>query len=485
MTQPDPHSVGRLWIEEGDHQTGSTATVAPEAPIDKVYTYAVGPELVDRLQLGQRVRVPFGRRGRLVPGFCVGLGEEPWHHSLRQIDGLIDDESYLTPDLLGLGRWLGKHYCCPLGLALSALVPEAVRKKSGFVTVRLARLSDPPSSQGDAPQRVGAKSAALLDVLRQADGPLETGVLLERADTTASTLRACEKKGWIEVLTERRARPAPRLDTPRTEPGFELNEAQKSALDRINQRADAGTFSVTLLFGVSGSGKTEVYIRAMRRMLERGRQVIMLVPEIALTTQLVQRLASRFKNVAVFHSGLTGVERSLTWREVRSGVQPVIIGTRSAVFAPCPNPGLIVVDEEQEPSYKNLQAPRFHVRDVAIKRAQMAGIPVLLGSATPSLETWHNCTRLEHYERVDLPTRVRNLPLPKVEIVDMRPFTRSGDDGPALARVTRQKVADTLERGEQSVILINRRGFASVIWCPVCRWRLRCPHCNVGMVFHA
>ena len=484
MAKPNPHSVGRLWIEEGETKTGPTATVAPIAPIDKSYTYAVGPELANELEVGQRVRVPLGKRGRLVSGFCVALGTEEWRHTLRPIDSVIDDESYLSSQLLDLGQWIARYYCCPLGQTLAALVPEAVRKKSGFVTVRFARLTGLLDSILSASSRVGPKSKALLEVLDSAGRPLETSTLLKRAHTTASTLRAAVDKGWVEILTEHHPKPPPRWDMPRVEPSFELNQDQEAAVQRIDKKIDQGGFSVTLLYGVSGSGKTEVYIRTMRHALARGGQVIMLVPEIALTTQLVSRLASRFDDIAVLHSGLTGVERSLTWRAIAGGDRRVVIGTRSAVFAPCPEPSLIVVDEEQEPSYKNLQAPRFHVRDVAIKRAQMSGVPIVLGSATPSLETWLNCTRLAHYERLELPARVRALPLPKVEIADMRTRSPRDGDGPVLSKLMEQKVSNTLDRGEQAVILINRRGYARVIWCPACHWRLRCPECNVGMVFH-
>ncbi|MFH0980396.1 MAG: primosomal protein N', partial [Planctomycetota bacterium] len=483
MPRPDPHAAGRLWLEEGEGQAGLTATVAPIGPIDQTYTYAVPTELAERLKIGQRVCVPLGKRGRLVAGFCVELGGE-WRHTLRAVHSLIDEETYLSPPLLELGRWVSRHYCCPLGRTLAALVPEAVRRRSGFVNVRYARLLRPLEAIASETIRLGTKSRALLEVSAQAESPLDVETLLARTGASANTLRAAADKGWIEITTERRLRPPPRWDVPRVEPAFELNGDQEAALRRLREKLDAGGFSVTLLYGVSGSGKTEVYIRAMRRVLEQGGQVIMLVPEIALTTQLVQRLAARFDDVAVIHSGLTGVHRSLTWRAIARGERRVVIGTRSAVFAPCARLGLIVVDEEQEASYKNLQAPRFHVRDVAIKRAQMAGIPILLGSATPSLETWLNCRRLEHYERVDLPVRVRDLPLPEVQVVDMRGRSARSGDAPALSEIMRGKIAETLGRGEQAVMLINRRGFASLIRCPACRWQLRCPQCNVGMVFH-
>jgi primosomal protein N' (replication factor Y) len=267
------------------------------------------------------------------------------------------------------------------------------------------------------------------------------------------------------------------------EPGFELNDDQRAALERVSDVLDAAAFRALLLFGVSGSGKTEIYIRAMRRALAAGKQAIMLVPEIALTTQLVQRLAVRFERVAVVHSGLSEVARSLTWEAIRTGAAPVVIGTRSAVFAPCADLGLIVVDEEQEPSYKNLQSPRFHVRDVAVKRAHMLEIPILLGSATPSLETWHNVGVLDTYERINLPRRVRSLPLPAVRMVDMRiegTFT-----GPAaLSRSLLRELEQTLARGRQAVILLNRRGFATFLYCTACGRRVECPKCKANMVLH-
>ncbi|MGB9626534.1 MAG: replication restart helicase PriA, partial [Phycisphaerae bacterium] len=244
------------------------------------------------------------------------------------------------------------------------------------------------------------------------------------------------------------------------------------------------TFRVGLLFGVSGSGKTEVYVRCIRRAIEAGRQAILLVPEIALTAQTTHRLAARFRDVVVLHSGLSDAQRSLIWSEVARGKKKVIIGTRSAVFAPCPNLGLIVVDEEQEPSFKNQQSPRFHTRDVAIKRAQLESVPIVLGSATPSLETWANCSRLPHYELLRLPHRVAGLPLPKVDVVDMQVEHRARKGIHLMSRLMEQLLGETLQRGEQAVLLLNRRGYASFLFCPSCEQRIVCPNCRTNMIFH-
>ncbi len=477
--------TGRLWVEEGEHAVGAVAEVALVGPVEKLYTYRVTPELAKQLAAGQRVNVPVGKRGRLTEGFCIAIDQKPWDNTLRPIDSLIDAESFLTDDLLELGRWISRHYACPLGRTLGALVPDAVRKQAGYATQRFARLTQPIETIRADGKRLGGKQKAVLTRLGDATEALDLTVLLAESGASRATVRAMESRGWIEVEATKVRPPAPDFDQPAAEPDYELNADQQAAVERVMKIINARTFRVGLLHGVSGSGKTEVYIHAMREVVASGGQAVMLVPEIALTTQLVQRLASRFQDVAVVHSGLTGVQRSLTWAAIRSGEKKVVIGTRSAVFAPCPNLGLIVVDEEQEGSYKNLQAPRFHVRDVAIKRGQQLDIPVLLGSATPSLESYHNCARFEHFERIDLPHRVKELPLPTVTVVDMNDEYQEKTGIPLLSRLTLAGIEKVFSNREQAVVLMNRRGYASWVCCGSCKHRIVCPDCNVNMVYHA
>ena len=299
-----------------------------------------------------------------------------------------------------------------------------------------------------------------------------------------ASLRTLAARGFIEILTRREPRPAPDFDAPPVEPDFELNAEQKSAVNRCHDVIAARAFRALLLFGVSGSGKTEVYINAMRKVVSDGRQALMLVPEIALTTQLMQRLAKRFRDIAIIHSALTGVQRSLLWNEIAAGRKRVIIGTRSAVFAPCPELGLIVVDEEQESSFKNLQAPRYNSRDVGIKRAQLENIPIILGTATPSLETWHNCRRFAHYELIRLHNRVAGLPMPAVRIVDMHNEQFGGGRQVILSRVLVKALRETLDQHQQAILLLNRRGYATVLMCRACKRRIECPNCQANAVFH-
>ncbi len=479
-----------LWIESPEVRSGPVARVSLIAAVEGEFSFALPESLVGRVEPGKRVLVPFGKAREPQPAMCVGVAQETWTSALRTVADVLDDRRLLDDGLLELGRWISRYYFCPLGRTLAAMVPEPVRSQSGFHTLRLVSLSSSGSSSEAGPQSPAPKSKlspqrrTVLETLAAEGKAVEWDALLERAGVSGGVLSAMVKAGLVTVETRREAPAAPNFDQPGEEPPFELNPQQRAAVDAISSAAKDGAFRVMLLYGVSGSGKTEVYIHSIRSVLARGKQAILLVPEIALTTQIVQRLASRFRDVAVIHSGLTGVQRSLTYAAIARGEKRVVIGTRSAVFAPCPDLGLIVVDEEQEPSYKNQQSPRFHTRDVAIKRAQMLSIPVVLGSATPSLETWHNCQRWPHFARVDLPSRIAGLPMPAVEFVDMSEERKQRKGLHLLSQKMESALSEVLGRGEQAVLLLNRRGYASYLVCSVCKQPVVCPNCRVNMVFH-
>lgn len=473
-----------LWTESPELRVGPVARVAMAAAIEGEYTFAVPDHLIEKIEPGKRVIVPFGRTARPAPAFCVAVAREPWTSTLKEVKDVLDQERLLSESLLELGIWMSRYYGCPLGRALAAMVPEAIRKQSGFNTVRVYRLKPEFSEQNEKPELRSVKRQKVVDLLSAHRDGLNLDTLLAKSGASKAILAAMVKASIIEVKTHREPAPAPDFDQPCDEPTFELNSAQRAAIDRIGQITNSETFRTVLLFGVSGSGKTEIYIRTIRDVLTRGKQAIFLVPEIALTTQLVDRLASRFHDVAVVHSGLTGVQRSLTWSAIARGLKRVVIGTRSAVFAPCTELGLIVVDEEQEPSFKNQQSPRFNTRDVAIKRAQLASVPIVLGTATPSLETWHNCDQFPHCERIKLPSRIRDLPMPTVEFVDMRLVQKQRRGLHLLSPQMERQVRETLESGQQAILLLNRRGYASYLVCGRCRYPIVCPNCRVNMVFH-
>jgi primosomal protein N' (replication factor Y) len=480
-----------LWTEQPDTRKGPVVRVAMKAPVDKEYTFLVPDELAEAVRPGKRVMVPFGRKGRPEVAFCVSIGREQWTSTLKPVQEVLDDQRLLSDELLELGQWISRYYCCPLGRTLAAMVPEAIRKQSGFRTVRTVI---PGAGLAEDAKR-SAKRKAVAEHLDEHPRGIELDALVSATGASRNVIKEMAKSDAVCILEHREAPPAPDFDRPREEPAFDLNQSQQTAVNRIKELGKEDKFRAVLLHGVSGSGKTEVYIQAMRSVLAEGKQAIMLVPEIALTTQIVQRLCSRFEDIALVHSGLTGVQRSLTFAAIARGEKRVVIGTRSAVFAPCPDLGLIVVDEEQESSYKNQQSPRFHTRDVAIKRAQMRSIPIVMGTATPSLETWQNCQVRKHFEKIVLPNRVAGLALPAVSFVDLRDEQRQRRSEEKarqqkksavhlMSREMEKGLAAVLEAGQQAVLLLNRRGYANYLVCSRCRETITCPRCRVNMVFH-
>lgn len=477
----------RLWTEEGETSVGTIATVAPLLRFAKNYSYTVPKNLESEITLGKRVMVPVGKKARLIEGFVIAIGKGQWDSTLRRIESVTDTQSFLTNDLIELAKEISDHYRCPLGQTLRAMTPQAVRKEAGLRKVRYIRLAKPIEQIKTANARISTQRQKVLDILSSTVSTdfQPQQFIQEASGVSSSIIRSMQKDAWIEIQIRKEIPETSEQDNEVTDPDFALNDEQQNALTEIKKAIDAQTFSANLLFGVSGSGKTEVYVHAMRQVIAQGKQAIMLVPEIVLTTQLVQRLAQRFERVAVVHSGLTSVQRSLMWRAIAAGKKDVVIGTRSAVFAPTPNLGIICVDEEQETSYKNLQAPRFHVRDVAIIRASKRRIPVVLGSATPSLETWYNSQNKPNYQRLTITSRVKDLPMPKVQVVDMEEEQAEIKAQLALSRIMEQSIAESLEKKEQALLLVNRRGFARQLFCPSCKTTHRCPNCDIPFVIHA
>ena len=480
----DPPQSARdrlLWSEPGELRHEPVALVAVRAPMERLYSFAVPESMRAVLRPGMRVRVALGKRGAMHEGWCVERTTQPWDSSLRPIAERLDDHPLLDAALLELGRWIAAYYAAPLGPTLSAMVPAAAVEQRGLPAIRYVRLVE----GAPGPEARGSpKRDAVVAALRHRGGEAPVAEVCRAAGCTDAVIRSAVKAGVLAVEARREL---PAFEPPpnhREEPGFALTDDQVRAVERLATIIDAGIFRAVLLFGVTGSGKTEVYVRAARRVIAAGRQVVVLVPEIALTTQTIMRLARRFERVAVLHSGLTEAQRSRTWAQIADGQIDVVIGTRSAVFAPLPQLGMVIVDEEQEPSYKNLAAPRFGTRDVAIKRCQLAGVPIVLGTATPSLETWLNAQTLKHYEAIRLPRRVAGLPLPQVHLVDLSAEQRQRKGIHLLGRLIESELRRTFDAGGQAVLLLNRRGFASYLVCARCRRRIVCPNCGVNMVLH-
>lgn len=457
---------------------GPIAIVAPLAPIDRTYSFYVPDELTAAVVPGVRVEMRLGEARKPQSAFCVSVAEGPWETTLKPVERVLDARPLLSAALLELGRWISRYYACPLGHTLHAMVPAGARLAAGTRSVRYVRFV---TAEGP---RLTPRQAAVLDALKAATEPVRATDLATASGASAAMLRGLEKSGRIAIETRRERAEWTPEHPPGNEPAFDLNEDQQRAVKRATDAVLADAFRVLVLHGVTGSGKTECYVRTIRAAIAAGKQAIVLVPEIALTTQTAQRLSRRFERVAVVHSGLSDAQRARLWAAIADGQIPVIIGTRSAVFAPCPRLGVVVVDEEPEPSFKNQASPRYHTRDVAVKRAQLERALVILGSATPSLETWLNARTLPHYELVRLPRRVRGLSLPSVHLVDMREEHRARKGVHLLSRAMETHLEAVLRRGEQAVLLLNRRGFASYLFCPSCNTPIVCPNCSVHMVFH-
>jgi primosomal protein N' (replication factor Y) len=463
------------------------AEVAVPLHVFQTFTYRLSPEQSVQAEVGARLVVPLGRN--LVTSYIVSLHDELPAElddvNVKDAQDLVDTEPVCNPEILQLARWVSDYYACPLGEVLKAALPPGMTPKgrsgSKFVKPKLRRFVRLLPNSGEhklteAQQRVLATLGAL--------GPISLQSLLTSTNVSASTITSLQKKALLDIYDDA-IRRDPLADTfGVADLEHTLTTAQSSVLEQIEQRMNAGDYSAFLLHGVTGSGKTEVYMRAMSKALSLDRSSMMLVPEIALTPIFSRRLRARFGDqVAIFHSSLQKGERFDEWTRVRNGDARVVIGTRSAVFAPVKNLGLIVVDEEHESSYRQQESPYYNARDVAIVRAQKESATVVLGSATPSLESFHNA-RKGKYHFVALPQRMGARPMAEAKIIDMRNvFVRHGKPR-VFSDELLEGIRETRERGEQSIILLNRRGYSSFILCRSCGETIQCPNCDVTLTYH-
>ena len=460
------------------------AAVAVNVPLDKAFHYAVPRPLQGVLEPGMRVRVPFGRR--TMVGYCVGLTDRPEVAKCKEIIQVLDKEPIFHAHTLALTRWAATYYCCGWGEALEAMLPAGVRKARSSRAITLVRpLKSPEQLQAEAEriEKRAPRRSRTLWVLSTVTGEITMSELMQASGATGDIVAALAKQGLVRKRKERVAADAlAGLYTGRTDP-LPPTPEQKAALDKIHVKLDAHTFGVVLLYGVTGSGKTEVYLQALRRVVDEGRQGIVLVPEISLTPQTVRRFCARFDNVAVLHSRLTMAERRTQWHRIRSGEAEVVIGARSAVLAPTRSLGLLVVDEEHENSFKQESVPRYHARDVGIWRAHQENALVVLGSATPAFESFHNA-QTGKYTRIDLTRRVEDRPLPRVDIIDMREEFAERKRPTLISRRLRLAMEASLARSEQVILFLNRRGFATAVTCKRCGHVVRCGQCDVAMTYH-
>jgi len=459
--------------EDDDAARGTIATVVLPEGVDKPLDYLVPEPLAAAVEPGRRVRVPLGRGNRLRLAYCVAVrhGELP-ATPLKPVAAVEDDAPLLSARMLELTAWMAERWLARRGEVLEAVLPAGVRLR------QRRRVAPLLVATGVAPARPPTPAQAR--VLAAATARIRADELARTANASRAVVNRLVKLGLLAVAGEAAPSGPSRPAVPHAKPAT-LSPAQVAALEAIRRPLAARRHETIVLFGVTGSGKTEVYLQAVEETLAAGRQALVLVPEISLTPQTCDRFRARFGPVAVLHSHLTPAERHAQWREIAAGQVGVVVGARSAVFAPAPRLGLIVIDEEHESSFKQGTAPRYHARDVAEWIARAEGVPLVLGSATPSLETFARCLAGD-WTMCRLADRVGGSQLPAVMTVDLRDAgaRARGAISPRLAAGIRWALA----AGGQVMLLLNRRGFATHVQCRACGHAIRCRQCDLPLTLH-
>ena len=490
--------------------------VAIDLALDRLFTYEVPVELRREIRVGQLLRVPFGHRE--ARGFALEVMDESrksevegtedgesdfrlstFNFQLKSILGIADPAPFFSSAMLKLVRWIADYTCSPIEICLKAAVPAAVLRPnakqremlfvepvadSGGTGPRFA-VTAGGGAEDSHPIELTTYQRELLDNIRRVGGGWMQPLCREFS-TTPATLRALAAKGAVAIGPRARRRdPLAGRSVLPTRP-LPLNEMQRAALDSIlGTMHQAPNIRPILLHGVTGSGKTEVYLQAIAHELGRGRGAIVLVPEISLTPQTVRRFAGRFgDSVAVLHSALSDGERYDEWHRIRTGAARVVVGPRSAVFAPVKDLGLIVVDEEHDTSYKQDETPRYNARDVAVMRGALEGCRIVLGSATPSLETWLNVQQGK-YALASMSSRVSGRSMPEVHLVDLAEEAEAYASAPIFSKFLLDAIAERNRRGEQTILFLNRRGYSRVLECKACGHVMACPNCSVAYTYHS
>lgn len=482
-TQPQPWELDDMddWL--------AARIVFSNAPFGP-YDYKIPNELENSLRPGVRVEVPLGRGNRKMEGYCtavIGPGH-PQAQSvnpgkLKPVKRVLDESPIISKRLLGLAEWISEYYLCPVGTVIETIVPTGVRDKSGTREMLFLAIGDGVIEKvlrGET--KVTPKQNKVLMQLAKG-GDWTPRELAETVGCTQAPISVLRRKGLIVSSTKRIQNKTHEIAIEKRTADLELNSDQQAALDEVVKHVETNSHESFLMHGITGSGKTEVYIRAIQKVVEFGKQAIVLVPEISLTPQTRQRFRARFDKVAVLHSHLTAPQRAWHWKQIAAGNVQVVIGARSAIFAPTPHLGLIVLDEEHDGSFKQDKAPRYHARDVARWRAKADSVPLVLGSATPSLESWQRA--VDGKDRLlSLPSRVLDLPLPDVATIDLRvDFGGRRRTGP-ISQKLRQEIRQAVADGGQVILLLNRRGFSTRIQCPGCGNVEHCPDCSIPMTHH-
>ena len=453
--------------------------------LDRVFQYSIPSELEGVLKTGMEVIVPFGKGNRETKGYVIGFCDRPDYDpsKIKSVSGISEDSVAIEAQLVALAAWMKEFYGGTMIQALKTVLP--IKKKERAQEKRTLRLllSEEDGRKKleyylEKNQRARARLlAALLD-----DKVLDYGLVTKKLNITLSVIRALEEQGVLKIESERVFR-NPQIGKMRKPDITSYTEEQVKAIEIFAKDYASGERKTYLIHGVTGSGKTEVYMEMISQVIEAGKQAIVLIPEIALTYQTVMRFYRRFGDrVSIMNSRMSAGERYDQMQRAKRGEVTVMIGPRSALFTPFPNLGLIVIDEEHEPTYKSEQVPRYHARETAIERARISGASVVLGSATPSMEAYYRASKGE-YRLIELKNRARLQCLPEVYTVDMRKELAGGNRS-IFSDKLRELIRERLEKGQQTMLFLNRRGYAGFISCRSCGYVEKCPHCDVALSSH-
>lgn len=458
--------------------------------LDRPYDYMVPDEMRQQIMPGMRVRVPFARGNRLCEGLVLALSEHSDYEKLKPVFALLDKEPVLSEELIKLAIFMRERFFCTVYDAAKTMLPVGLwfdsegRQRVNDKMLEMARLAIEMEDAAEILQTKRIRSHQQANILEQlcAFEALPVKDLLHFTGASRPSLKALVNSGVVEIYGRETYR-RPEVYSGELVELPVLNPEQEKAFNGIDALTESGA-GAALLFGVTGSGKTSVYIHLIDRMLKRGKGVILLVPEIALTPQMLHTFSSHFGDeIAVLHSSLSVGERYDEWKRIKAGKAHVVIGTRSAVFAPVENLSLIIIDEEQEETYKSENSPRYHARDVAKFRCAKADCLLLLGSATPDVCSMYNA-KAGKYKLFTLEQRYNDMQLPEVEIVDMKRELRRGN-GSDISELLRRRLRENIDRGEQSILFINRRGANKLVSCVDCGHTYKCPRCSVNLTYHS
>lgn len=453
--------------------------------LDKVFEYRIPSELESVLQVGMEVIVPFGNGNRETNGYVIGIAEscEYDEDKVKDILRLAEKRLAIEGKLVALAGWMKEHYGGTMIQSLKTVLPikrEEQQKIKRYVRLCLSQEEGRAKLEEYLKKNQRARVRALAALLD--NGVLEYEFLIKKLNVSREVLRALEDQGVAQIESEHVFR-NPIKDRKQDWKPVDYTEEQQTAIDRFRENYLKGENRTYLLYGVTGSGKTEVYMEMIARVIRDGKQAIVLIPEIALTYQTVMRFYKRFGNrISILNSRMSNGERYDQMMRAKEGGIDVMIGPRSALFTPFPNLGLIVIDEEHEPTYKSEQIPRYHARETAIARAKLEGASVVLGSATPSLEAFYRAEQGE-YEMLTLRERSKKQTLPEVHTIDLREELKAGNRS-IISRRLHELIEDRLEKRQQTILFINRRGYAGFISCRSCGYVVKCPHCDVSMTSH-